>query len=43
MSDLDLAEMELLIMVTDAYLTALIAENTVKQFQAESGGARQPA
>lgn len=35
-SDVDLAEIELLIMVTDAYLTTLIAENTVKQFQAES-------
>lgn len=34
-SDLALAEIELLMLVTDAYLSALIAGNTVKQFQAE--------
>ena len=35
-SDLAQAEIELLAQVTDAYLTVLIADNTVRQFQKES-------
>ena len=35
-SDLAQAEIELLAQVTDAYLTVLIADDTVKQFRAES-------